>query len=56
MSHRDRALELVESGMIRAEDMLTMALKYMSEDDVADMLDANELSARFHEDADEDDD
>jgi hypothetical protein len=44
---RDRALELVEEGMVSAEDMLTMALKYMSTDDVADMLDANELSDRF---------
>jgi hypothetical protein len=50
---RDRALELVEMGMVTAEDMLTMCLKYMSTDDVEDMLDANELSARFHEDADE---
>ena len=53
---RDRALELVEMGMVSAEDMLTMALKYMSADDVEDMLDANELSARFHEDWDEDED
>ena len=44
---RDRALELVEEGMVSAEDMLTAALKYMSTDDVADMLDANELSDRF---------
>jgi hypothetical protein len=51
---RDRALELVEMGMVTAEDMLTMCLKYMSTDDVEDMLDCNELSARFHEDADED--
>ena len=51
---RDRALELVEMGMISAEDMLKMAIGYMSADDVEDMLDANELSARFHEDADED--
>ena len=51
---RDRALELVEMGMVSAEDMLTMALKYMSTDDVEDMLDCNELSARFQEDADED--
>ena len=50
---RDRALELVEMGMVSAEDMLTMCLNYMSTDDVADMLDANELSARFHEDWDE---
>jgi hypothetical protein len=33
-----------------------MALKYMSTDDVADMLDCNELSARFmDEDGDEED-
>ena len=53
---RDRALELVEMGMVSAEDMLTMALKYMSTDDVEDMLDANELSARFQEDYDEEPD
>lgn len=52
---RDRALELVEMGVVTAEDMLTMALKYMSTDDVADMLDANELSERFHEAWDEND-
>ena len=44
---RDVALELVENGIVSAEDMLTMALKYMSTDDVEDMLDANELSERF---------
>ena len=52
MNARDKALELVENGMVTAEDMLTMALKYMSTDDVEDMLDANELSERF---MDEDD-
>ena len=46
---RDTALELVDNGMVSAEDMLTMALKYMSTDDVADMLDCNELSERFFE-------
>tara|TARA_A200000159_G_scaffold140908_1_gene143384 strand:+ start:1075 stop:1242 length:168 start_codon:yes stop_codon:yes gene_type:complete len=46
---RDKALELVEDGMVSAEDMLTMCLKYMSTDDVADMLDTNELSERFEE-------
>ena len=48
---RDKALELVEDGMVSAEDMLTMALKYMSTDDVADTLDCNELSERFLEEA-----
>ena len=50
---RDEALELVENGVVTAEAMLTMALKYMSTDDVADMLDCNELSSRFMEDEDD---
>ena len=50
---RDKALELVEDGMVSAEDLLTMCLKYMSTDDVADMLDCNELSDRFLEDEDD---
>ena len=47
---RDEALELVENGVVTAESMLTMCLKYMSTDDVADMLDCNELSERFMDD------
>jgi hypothetical protein len=50
---RNVALELVENGVVSAEDMLTMALKYMSNDDVEDMLDCNELSERFFEDEDD---
>jgi len=49
---RDQALELVEDGTVSAKDMLVMALKYMSTDDVADMLDSNELSERFMEEVD----
>ena len=44
---RDKAIELVEDGYVSWEDLATMALKYMSTDDVEDMLDANELSERF---------
>ena len=51
---RNVALELVENGMVSAEDLLTMALKYMSNDDVEDMLDTNELSERFFEDEEPD--
>ena len=47
---RDEALEMVEEGIVSAYDMLQMALGYMSTDEVADMLDANELSERFRED------
>ena len=50
---RDEALELVENGIVSAEAMLTMALKDMSTDDVADMLDCNELSERFQEEEDD---
>ena len=49
---RDIALELVENGIVSAEAMLTMCLKYMSTDDVEDMLDCNELSERFFEEDD----
>jgi len=47
IDYRNIALEIVENGLVSAEDMLTMALKYMSQDDVEDMLDCNELSERF---------
>ena len=53
---RDEALDLVENGIVSAEDMLTMCLKYMSTDDVADMLDCNELSKRFSDEDDYEDD
>ena len=43
---RDYALELVEEGF-DANDLLLAALKYMSTDDVREMLDANEMSPRF---------
>ena len=51
---RDRAIELIEEGIVSAEDMVTMCVKYMSVDDVEDMLDCNELSDRFMEDEEED--
>jgi len=46
---RDEALEMVEEGIVSAQAMLMMALAYMSTDEVADMLDMNELSERFFE-------
>jgi hypothetical protein len=49
---RDQAIELVEDGDVDAKAMLIMCLKYMSNDDVADMLDCNELSERFLEEDD----
>jgi hypothetical protein len=43
---RDYALAMVEEGY-DALQMLMCALRYMSHDDVRDMLDKNELSPRF---------
>jgi len=44
---RDVAIELVEDGMVDPMMMLTACLKWMSNDEVREMLDANELSERF---------
>ena len=43
---RDMALELVEDGMVDPNMMLLACLKYMSQDEVRDMLDVNELLER----------
>jgi hypothetical protein len=48
-SPRAYALQLVEQGLVSANDMLLNMLVYMSHDDVRGALDANELSPRFHE-------
>ena len=50
---RSYALELVDMGM-SADHLLLCALKYMSHDDVRNMLDCNELSPRFDEETEED--
>ena len=47
--NRDRAIELVEDGVVDPMMMLTACLKWMSNDEVGEMLDANELSERFFE-------
>jgi hypothetical protein len=39
----NKLLELIENDMISAEDVVMMCLKWMSEDDVAEMLQANEI-------------
>jgi hypothetical protein len=47
---REHAMVLVEEGIVSKDMMITMCLKYMSSDDVEDMLDCNELTERFEED------
>jgi hypothetical protein len=41
---RDRALELVENGFVSTLGMLSMCLSYMSDNDVIDMLESNDLA------------
>lgn len=54
---RDFALQLVEEGHTTEEDLLMACLGFLSHDEVREMLDNNELSPRFfdYEDDDEED-
>jgi len=50
MDWREYALEQVEIGTIDPELLATCLLKYMSQDDIQDCLDTNELTPRFADD------
>ena len=45
---REHAMVLVEEGLVSKDQMITMCLKYMSNDEVADMLDCNEFPHAWH--------
>jgi len=49
MDYRDFAIELTEEMGYSAEDMLVACLKYMSQDDVEDMLRCNEYPTSTEE-------
>lgn len=49
MSYRVQALDLVFDGLVDADHLLNACLKYMSEDEVKDMLEINGLSEIFLE-------
>ena len=53
IDYRDYAIELVEDNGFDAQQMLVAALKYMSQEDVEDMLAANEYPNRFEDYTDE---
>ena len=46
---RDHLLYLVDNGYLEPMMALTMCLKWMTQDEVGEMVDANELSPRFME-------
>lgn len=47
---RERLYDLLDQGAITHEQVVDMCMSFMSESEVADLLDANELSERFEED------
>jgi len=46
IDYRQYALDLVDEGPINARELAIMAIKYMSQDDVRDMIESNELDPR----------
>jgi hypothetical protein len=48
----NKVLELVDEGLLNPRDVLLMALKWMSEDDVKEMCKANEINLESSEDED----
>ena len=48
----DRLLEMVENGEVDKYTVILMCVKYMSEDDVTDMMRINELLEEDEEDDD----
>ena len=50
----DYLLEQIEEGLISNEQVVMAALKYMSEDDVRGMMEANEIQTVEERDEDED--
>ena len=49
----NQVLEMVEEGILDKDTVIMSCLKYMSEDDVADMAQMNEF---FYDDSESDDD
>ena len=43
----DKLINMCEEGLIGYENVVSMCMSYMSEDDIADMMDINEISDRF---------
>ena len=52
--YTNKLLELVEDGLLDRDTVIMACIKYMSEDDVKDMMESNEFI--LEEDEDEDDD
>ena len=51
---RERLYDLLDQGAITHEQVVDMCMGFMSESEVEDLLDANELSERFEDDEEDD--
>lgn len=51
--YTSKLLELIEDGMLDRDTVIMACVKYMSEDDVKDMMEANEFILEEDEDEDE---
>jgi len=51
----DKILEMVEEGILDKDTVIMSCLKYMSEDDVADMAHSNEFFITTNEEEDDND-
>ena len=54
INYRDEAIMLVDDGIIDARDLVIMAVKYMSQAEVKDMLDCNDIAPLTQEQKDYD--
>ena len=50
----NKLLEMVDNGLLSPTTVITMCLKWMSEDDVKEMCEANEIYFEDEEDEDND--
>lgn len=53
--YTNQLLEMIEDGLIDRDLVINACLKYMSEDEVQDMMEANEFIEEQYEDEDEPD-
>jgi hypothetical protein len=44
----DKLFNMIEDELIGYENVVSMCMHYMSEDDIADMMDVNEISDRHY--------
>lgn len=54
--YTNRLLEMVDEGLLDRDTVIMACVKYMSEDDVRDMMESNEFITDIDEDEDEEDD